>query len=581
MNKVMQRKAASVCEFWGKILSAGGKLLATIGILALVLISPLQKSPAAETGSVQVSAKYTYWIEMTSWSAEGDGGTLPSGRIAPATDRPRRIYLPFFAIDKGKAAIPLKVWERGLDQNNLSFPDKLYSDRELSVEDGGVDLIHGFQKTGSKNPADGADHFRHTVYGQSPSAGLLKAEFKVTREPSRFGTPTEADLALFDRTLIDLYVQESDDSTGPLAFIATLGQRAISLAVDLFFIVDGLFTKSKSAVTPDYLERIAQPSSAFYKDYLEYQSGGLTENQLIQRLPHVAMIGDSLVKNAYVASIPTMFWRVRTEHQSNWFLDTDRSPESVHSIYERLEKFTPLVAAEYSGAGANVDSGNTGETFFQMLSKTRNFSQQVDEILENERFPDLTLIWIGHNNINWAAPLDSEGRKNPDMPLLRRLWRFRKYYARQLERLVDGAKQQNHKTAIVVFGVVNFEAFFKARRAAGLLKEKDPELYPHFETGYRIYISMRPEYQNNMIRLALLMNAELRNLVERMNRELKGYPNVRLEYSDALATADLNHVELVHPVDAWHPSAAGHNRLAEAAFGALPESLRFLGIFPK
>lgn len=555
--------------------------LSAVVILSFFLTLPAHIRSATEPDLTEVSGKYTYWIEMTSLSVEQEGGIPQGAPITPMPDRSYKIYIPFFAIEEGKFEIPLKAWQRALGEGTFLSPDKVYLDRDLTIEGNRIDLVLGFQKTGLKGPANEADNFRHTVYGRATPTGLLKAEFKVTREPNRFETQMEADLALFDRKFISFYVLDFEDSTRPLGFITTLGQRAISFAVDLLFLVDWLFTKSRSAVTPDYLERISQPSSAFYKDYLEYQSGSLTEDQLIQRLPHVAMIGDSLVKNAYVASIPNMFWRVRTEHQKNWFLDTDKSPDSIYSIYERLEEITPLVAVEYSGAGANVDSGNSGDTFFQMLSKTRNFSQQVDQILEKERFPDLSLIWIGHNNLNWAAPLSLNERKSPEKPLLRRLWRFRKYYARQLERLVDRAKKEKHKTVIVVFGVVNFEAFFKARRAAGLLKEKDPELYPHFETGYRIYVSMRPEYQNNMIRLALMMNAELRDLVDNLNQELRSYPNLRLEYSDALATADLNHVELVHPIDAWHPSVKGHNRLAEMAFRALSEGLQFLGLQSK
>jgi len=555
------------------------RALSTVVILSLFLTLPAHIRSAAQPDLTEVSGKYTYWIEMTSLSVEQEGGIPQGAPITPMPDRSYKIYIPFFAIEEGKFKIPLKAWERELGEGTFPSQDKVYLDRDLTIEGNRIDLVRGFQKTGLRAPTNEAHYFPHAVYGRAFSTGLLKVEFKVIREPSRFETQMEADLAYFDRKLISLYVREFEDSAGPLSLIAILGQRAISFLIDLVFVVDRIIQKSKSVITPDYLERTSHPSSVFYKDYLEYEQGSLTKDQLIRRLPHVAMIGDSLVKNMYVASIPSMFWRVRTEHQRNWFLDTDKSPDSIYSIYERLEKFTPLAAIEYSGAGANVDSG--GDTFFQMLSKTSNFSKQVDQILEKERFPDLTLIWMGHNNINWAAPLDSEGRKNPDMPLLRRLWRFRKNYARQLGRLVDRAKQEKHKTAIVVFGVVNFEAFFKARRAAGLLKEKDPELYPHFETGYQIFVSMRPEYQHNMIRLALLMNAELRDLVEDLNQQLRGYPNVRLEYSDALATADLSSVELVHPVDAWHPSIKGHNRLAEAAFSALSNSLRFLGILPK
>jgi len=555
--------------------------LSAVVILSLFLTLPAHIRSAAEPDLTEVSGKYTYWIEMTSLSVEQEGGIPQGAPITPMPDRSYKIYIPFFAIEEGKFEIPLKAWQRDLGEGTFPSPDKVYLDRDLTIESNRIDLVRGFQKNGLNAPANEAHYFRHTVYGRASSTGLLKVEFKVMREPSRFETQMEADLAYFDRKLISLYVREFEDSAGPLSLITTLGQRAISFLVDLVFVVDRVIQKSKSVITPDYLERISHPSSVFYKDYVEYERGSLTEDQLIRRLPHVAMIGDSLVKNAYVSSILSMFWRVRTEHQRNWFLDTDKSPDSIYSIYERLEELTPLVAVEHSGAGANVDSGKSGDTFLQMLSKTRNYSQQVDQILEQERFPDLLLIWMGHNNINWAAPLDSEGRKNPDMPLLRRLWRFRKYYADQLERLVGRAKKEKHITAIVVFGVVNFGEFFKARRAAGLLKEKDPELYPHFETGYRIFVSMRPEYQHNMIRLALMMNAELRNLVDDLNQELRSYPNVRLEYSDALATADLSSVEMVHPVDAWHPSVKGHNLLAESAFRALSPSLRFLGIQPE
>jgi len=51
-----------------------------------------------------------------------------------------------------------------------------------------------------------------------------------------------------------------------------------------------------------------------------------------------------------------------------------------------------------------------------------------------------------------------------------------------------------------------------------------------------------------------------------------------LQYSDALATADLSRVELLHPIDGWHASVEGHNVLADAAFRDLGPSLDFLGI---
>ena len=67
-------------------------------------------------------------------------------------------------------------------------------------------------------------------------------------------------------------------------------------------------------------------------------------------------------------------------------------------------------------------------------------------------------------------------------------------------------------------------------------------------------------------------------MVSELNRELADNTNVKLQYSDALATADLSRVELLHPIDGWHASVEGHNVLAEAAFRDLEPSLQFLGL---
>src|SRR6266581_6435532 len=73
--------------------------------------------------------------------------------------------------------------------------------------------------------------------------------------------------------------------------------------------------KSATAVTANYLERVADPTCRFHADYLEYKKRRISRAQLIARLPHIAMIGDSVSKNAYISSILSTFWRARTRHQ--------------------------------------------------------------------------------------------------------------------------------------------------------------------------------------------------------------------------------------------------------------------------
>ena len=350
-------------------------------------------------------------------------------------------------------------------------------------------------------------------------------------------------------------------------------------AVDLLFLFDHVFMKSSTAISTDYLKRIADPKSPFYSTYVAYEQRKISRREVIDRLPHVALIGDSLSKNAYVSSIPSTFWRARTERRRDWFLDTDPSPASVYSVFERLDRLTPLVATEHSGVGAIVDRGDARESFARRLVRTRNFSGQVDQVLKARRYPDLIMLWIGHNNLNWAEETPVKEREHPEKRFEECAKKFEQDYRRQLHRLMARAEKEDHKVAIVVFGLVNFEAFFKAREEAEALRENNRKLYPYLEVDYRHFISMLPAYRGGMIRLALMMNKELHAMVTDLNRRCS--PNVRLRYSDALANVDISRAELIHAVDAWHPSVKGHSLLAQAAFSALGPTLEFLAIDQK
>ena len=143
---------------------------------------------------------------------------------------------------------------------------------------------------------------------------------------------------------------------------------------------------------------------------------------------------------------------------------------------------------------------------------------------------------------------------------------------------VQGFRGAGQVVAIVVFGLINFETYFQGRERAEELRTTDSTLYPHLETTYDYLTSFQPALRGNVIRLAAMVNEELRAMIAELNREARAPSNVQLRYSHALATADLSRAELLHAVDGWHASAQGHNVLAEAAFADLAPSLEFLGI---
>ena len=346
--------------------------------------------------------------------------------------------------------------------------------------------------------------------------------------------------------------------------------------------------KSAPVISSDSLERIADPASRFHALYLSYRNGEITKNELVARLPHVAMLGDSVCMDIYISSPWSTFWRAHTSRGGNWFLDNGsahpgsrqriRPAADIRSVSKRLEKITPLVAIEYAGIGAMVDHERGRENFFRRILGTRNFSGQINQLLRLQRFPDLILIAIGHNNVDWAWRCPPEELNAPERRLNYQCKEFRENYARELRRLLRRAGRERHRVVVVVFGLINFELYFKGREEAERLRESDTSLYPHLETTYRYLLSFHPAYRRNLVRLASMVNAELRAMVEELNRELADTGNIQLRYSDALATADLSRAELLHPIDGWHASVEGHNVLAEAAFSGLGPSLEFLGI---
>src|SRR6266568_3471632 len=335
----------------------------------------------------------------------------------------------------------------------------------------------------------------------------------------------------------------------PTPLPAKVVEQIATNLVNLIFLFDRVASDPPTATSPDYVERISTPSSPLYDDYLEYRRGRISRAELVNRLPHVAMMGDSLTQHFYISSPLSLFWRARTERRKNWFLDTDPDPASIHSVYERLATFTPLVATEYNGAGALVASRRAGEGIRRRIVRTRNLSGQARQILRKKRLPDLIMIWIGHNNLDWTEGLSLTEREHPEKRLQEMATQFRVNYTEPLQSLIDRAKSENHNVMIVVFGLANIDAFFKARKKAEAVHARNPALYPYFESGYRSFESLKPPYQKNMVPLRLMLNGEMRAIVANLNRELHTYGYVRLQSSDALTQVDFSRLKMINPVD--------------------------------
>ena len=136
----------------------------------------------------------------------------------------------------------------------------------------------------------------------------------------------------------------------------------------------------------EVLRRISEPSSPLHSDYLAYRNQEISWNELIARLPHVALIGDSVCTGVYISSIWGTLWRARTCRGNNWFLDTNPAPAGIQSVSKRLEKFTPFVAIECAGIGALVDHEGQRAEFFPKNSSDAQSLRTNRRLADDETF---------------------------------------------------------------------------------------------------------------------------------------------------------------------------------------------------
>jgi len=276
----------------------------------------------------------------------------------------------------------------------------------------------------------------------------------------------------------------------------------------------------------------------------------------------IALIGDSLSTNFHVGALGSMLIKMRNGWKKNWFVDVHPQIGNIQSISERLGKIANVSFSHYASPRAKVTNNSNG-TLMKFLTDTRHFADQVDELLQND-FPDLLLIWIGHNDLNWRKKLD-----RADLDSIQVLAKeFSEFYEQQIRRLIDRARSLDKNSAIIIYGLVHFEAFFVAREACEQRRVKDRALYPYWDKAYNYFESMKPEYRQTMIDLALVYNSKLMTMVNELQQTLKG-SSVQISYSDAMASADIKSADMLHRADAWHPSCYGHRILAQAAMSAI------------
>jgi hypothetical protein len=273
----------------------------------------------------------------------------------------------------------------------------------------------------------------------------------------------------------------------------------------------------------------------------------------------LVMIGDSLSTGFHVSSPAMMLLGTRT-CKGNWVVD-DRG--TIGSLFEQLINKVPVILDHLAYVSADVRPP-CRRSFRDWMQGTFHLSHQVDRVLKLKQFPEMVLLWIGHNNLDWAA---ATGNREADASVLRTLAdNVVSCYELQLRRLLNAAAQQPHLVRVIVFALISFERFFCAREQAEAIKRREPSQYPYLEVDYRYFNSMRSEFRNGMIQLANNIDSRLKDLVAKSEEQTARHQNVHVVFSTALHDVHIDKAEMLSDVDAWHPSLLGHRMLAQGAY---------------
>jgi hypothetical protein len=280
----------------------------------------------------------------------------------------------------------------------------------------------------------------------------------------------------------------------------------------------------------------------------------------------LAMIGDSLSTGFNVSSPAMMLVGTRT-CKGNWVVD-DRG--KINSLFEQLIKKVPVILDHLAYVSADVRPPSR-RNVADWITGTFHMSHQIERVLKLDQFPEIVLLWTGHNNLDWAEVVKASDEDNSQ--LLKLADSITSCYEAHVQRLVGIAAEQNHSVRVIVFALVNFEGFFRAREEAEAIKQRDPSRYPYLEVDYRYFRSMRPEFRAGMIELADGINSRLKNLVAKWKEPASNYRNVHVTFSTALHDVNIDKADMLSNLDAWHPSALGHRMLAQGAYPTVYENI--------
>ena len=282
----------------------------------------------------------------------------------------------------------------------------------------------------------------------------------------------------------------------------------------------------------------------------------------------IIAIGDSLLQNFYNCDLPCKLKQFLTLERKHAFIDIDPESQSIESVFEKFSKITPTLAMNVGAPGSMVISPPKPSLLYESLG-IRSLREQVDIINSLAIPPDLTFVWLGHNDVNLYTKGYSEEKL---------LHEFETEFKKQIQKLIFSlsAQESKRKKSIIVFSLGSFESAFKARDECEARKKIDSSLFDSFENVSKDFKLVLKENREAAYRL----NKETNQIMSKTVRELNSYheltPNIELHFS--AKPQEINHLSCddLSPHDAFHPGRNEAQLIANLFYEEALKSLDFI-----
>lgn len=294
-------------------------------------------------------------------------------------------------------------------------------------------------------------------------------------------------------------------------------------------------------------------------------------NNLGQGAVHLAVIGDSLSQDFSSRSDIHMLKKSRYQRTSGCWVSDSTYGNSPTSLFERIQNHTGTKVSNFSRPGAQIipSSGlSWGEKPIRTLT---DMSDQVDQLVEQDDFPNLILLWIGHNDVDWVTEKESlseETRAMTDNEFLRNYAEKRAHaYLKQVDRIQKTAKTQNYPVSIIVLGLGDTRSILDLRNSL------NPKKYHGFHNIVARFPSLGEDYAEETIE----MRNQINELLKEKIQTRRTAANVNLIYFDVFARYRFKTESTLHQDDAFHLSSEGHSEFASMIF----DELTLKGVFKR